>query len=73
MEQNNKFTRPKRKKINKGIYLHCPSLSQFLQSPAMTFFFKSETEKHLKLGSRLGESEDELPEPRSLTRSLDSG
>lgn len=33
----------------------------------MTFFFKSETEKHLKLGSsRLGESPD-----KSLTRSLE--
>ena len=34
----------------------------------MTFFFKSETEKHLKDESQPGESED----PRSLTRSLES-
>ncbi|KAM1091407.1 hypothetical protein FF1_018899 [Malus domestica] len=43
--------------------------------PAMTFFFKSETEKHLKEGSRSGKPEDELPllEERSLTRSRESG
>lgn len=30
------------------VYLHCPSLSEFLLSPASTFFLRSETEKHLK-------------------------
>lgn len=49
-------------------YLHCPSLLQFLLSPAMTFFFKSETEKHLNDESQPGDSDD----PRSLTRSLES-
>ncbi|KAM1386797.1 hypothetical protein PS1_033218 [Malus domestica] len=42
---------------------------------AMTFFFKSETEKHLKEGSRSSKPEDELPllEERSLTTSQESG
>lgn len=53
-------------------YLHCPSFSQFLHSPAITFFFKSDTEKHLNDGSRSHESDDELLEERSLTRSRDS-
>ncbi|KAM1733447.1 hypothetical protein ACFX11_019047 [Malus domestica] len=40
----------------------------------MTFFFKSETKKHLKEGSRSGKTEDELPllEERSLTCSRES-
>lgn len=49
-------------------YLHCPCLSQFLHSPAITFFFRSDTEKHLKVGSRPGDPGEES----SLTRSLDS-
>lgn len=51
------------------IYLHCPSSSQLLISPAMIFFFKSDTEKHLKLWSRAVNSEED---ERSFTPSLEN-